>query len=210
MKIKLIVIDLELSARAKRIAAAVAIPLVVLGGGAVAYANVPHTWKDGDLLTAKDLNGNFDDLDGRVAALDQRITKVEALSAKQTSNGNYSIGATYCGATANTPGDLSGINAAGGGYAKAAAACRSTCSSPTAHMCTADELVRTKTLTGGPGASGWYATGVFAPRVNAASDWIMDCVSWANGTTDREGPVWVNYGAASSTCDAANPVLCCD
>ena len=69
MKIKLVVVDLELSTRAKRLAAALAIPLLVLGGGAVAYASVPHTWNDGDTLTAADLNTNFADLDTRVMAL---------------------------------------------------------------------------------------------------------------------------------------------
>jgi hypothetical protein len=77
MKLKLVVIDFELSARAKRIAAAVVVPLLVLGGGAVAYANVPITWTDGDTLTAADLNLNFNGLDTDIAALDQRVVTVE-------------------------------------------------------------------------------------------------------------------------------------
>jgi len=65
MKLKVIVLDLELSPRAKRIVAiaSVALPLLV-GAGAIAWASVPHTFTDGDTLTAADLNSNF-------AALDQ-------------------------------------------------------------------------------------------------------------------------------------------
>jgi hypothetical protein len=70
MKLKLVVIDLELSKRAKRVAAAVLVPVVVLAGGAIAYANVPHTWNDGDTLDATDLNGNFADHEGRISKLE--------------------------------------------------------------------------------------------------------------------------------------------
>jgi hypothetical protein len=68
MKIKVVVIDLELSRRAKRIAAAVAIPLVLLGGAAVGYAEVPRTWKDGETLKAEDLNASFKALDAVIEA----------------------------------------------------------------------------------------------------------------------------------------------
>jgi formylglycine-generating enzyme required for sulfatase activity len=70
MKLKLVVMDLELSKRAKRIAAGVLVPVLVIAGGAIAYANVPHTWKDGDTLNATDLNGNFSAVDQRLLALE--------------------------------------------------------------------------------------------------------------------------------------------
>lgn len=84
MKIKLVVIDLELSTRAKRIAAAMAIPLLVLGGAAVAYANVQHTWSDGETLTAADLNGSFEGLDKRITALEQPGVTLTAVSQTVT------------------------------------------------------------------------------------------------------------------------------
>jgi microcystin-dependent protein len=59
MRMKMVVVDLELSKRAKRIAATVAVPLLVLAGSAVAYAGEVHEWKDGDPLTAVDLNTAF-------------------------------------------------------------------------------------------------------------------------------------------------------
>jgi hypothetical protein len=77
-------------------------------------------------------------------------------------------------------------------------------------MCTSDELVRSRTLGKQPGVEGWYATGTFAPRVQSASDWIMDCVSFSNGTNAREGAIWASYGAGAGPCDTLDSVLCCD
>lgn len=70
MKLKMIVVDLELSKRTKRWLGGCVGALVVLGGGAIAYASVPHTWNDGDLLAAGDLNGNFSNLDNRLGTLE--------------------------------------------------------------------------------------------------------------------------------------------
>lgn len=68
MKIKVVIVDLELSKRAKRVGAAVAVVLLAVGAGAVAYGSVPKIWNDGDTLTATDLNANFAAL---AAALDR-------------------------------------------------------------------------------------------------------------------------------------------
>lgn len=75
MKIK-IDVDFQVSARAKRLCAAVMAPCVVLGGIAIASADTPlHVWKDGDPLAADDLNANF-------GKLDERITVLEAAPAE--------------------------------------------------------------------------------------------------------------------------------
>jgi hypothetical protein len=84
MRIKLVVLDLELSRGAKRIAAAVAIALLAVGAGAIAYASVPHAWRDGDALTADDLNGNFAALDGRITTLEQPGPRSAVLAHKTT------------------------------------------------------------------------------------------------------------------------------
>jgi hypothetical protein len=84
MKIKLVVLDLELSRRTKRMAAAAAIAVLAVGAGAVAYANAPHAWSDGDTLTAVDLNGNFAALDGRITALEQPAPRSAVLAHKTT------------------------------------------------------------------------------------------------------------------------------
>ncbi len=72
MKIKVLVIDLEMSSRAKRVAIQFGLPVgILVGAAAVAYANVPHSFNDGDILTSADLNGNFDALDKRITALEK-------------------------------------------------------------------------------------------------------------------------------------------
>jgi len=70
VKIKLVVVDLELSRRTRRAATAAAAALLAVGAGAVAYASVPHTWTDGETLTATDLNTNFAAIDTRVGGLE--------------------------------------------------------------------------------------------------------------------------------------------
>jgi len=69
MKLKLVVLDLELSRRQKTLGAA-GLGAAILLVGAVAVADVPNTFVAGDTLTAAGLNANF-------AALDDRLNTVE-------------------------------------------------------------------------------------------------------------------------------------
>ncbi len=71
---KLITIDLEISARAKRIALAVGIPALLLGASAIAFANVPNAFKAGDALSAQKMNDNFADIDARLAGVSARYS----------------------------------------------------------------------------------------------------------------------------------------
>jgi hypothetical protein len=78
MKLKVVVVDLEISPRAKRWALRLGIPAAILiGGGAVAYAGGLVTWTDGQTLKAADLNGNF-------SALQAQIPTPSAFSVKLT------------------------------------------------------------------------------------------------------------------------------
>lgn len=85
MKIKVYVIDVDLSPRArkiaKRVAAGIVISLLALAGGAIAYASVPHTWTNGDVLQATDLNGNFTALDQRIGVTEAQIATLNASNA---------------------------------------------------------------------------------------------------------------------------------
>jgi len=65
-------IEFELSPRAKRVLH-LAAPLGVLLLGGIALAGVPHTFNNGDPLSAQGMNDNFTNLDARLA-------KIEALS----------------------------------------------------------------------------------------------------------------------------------
>jgi hypothetical protein len=187
-------IDFEISPRVKR-ALKIGIPAAVILAGGVVYANVPNTFKDGDALSAQTMNDNF-------TALDTRLAKVEAQSAKEVADGGFSIGATYCGATGNTPANLSQLAGGGTSYVKARAACQTACSQPSAHMCSGEELVRSAQL-GLTTGNGWYSSG-------AQNSINSECIGWTDGTsTSYYGPLWTNQ-PNSDACNTSHPVLCCN
>jgi hypothetical protein len=62
-------VDYVVSPRVKR-ALKLVVPAFVLLVGGVALAGVPHTFNDGDLLSAQSMNDNFSNLDSRVAKLE--------------------------------------------------------------------------------------------------------------------------------------------
>ncbi len=71
MKLKVYVLDLEISPRTKRRALLMGIPLgILLGAGAIVYAGVPNTFAAGDSLSAMKVNANFSALDTRITALE--------------------------------------------------------------------------------------------------------------------------------------------
>jgi hypothetical protein len=190
-------IDFEVSPLLKRIGR-LALPVVIILVGGAVYAGVPNTFKPGDSLSAQTMNDNF-------TALDQRITKLEALSATETADGGWSSGATFCGSTGTTVGDLSTLSSTGTatGYAKARALCQAVCGAPGAHMCIAAEIVKSSAL-GHAVPKGWYSTG--------ASDYYLnsDCIGWTS-TAGYQGAVWDGTGPSFvSDCTSTNQVLCCD
>jgi hypothetical protein len=81
MKLKVVIVDMEIPPRVKKWALRLGIPLaLVLGGGAVAWAAGLVVWSDGQTLKAADLNGNFNYLEGQIAGdggLQARITELE-------------------------------------------------------------------------------------------------------------------------------------
>jgi hypothetical protein len=193
-------IDFELSPRVKR-ALRLAVPAVIVLGASAAYASVPSTFKDGDALSAQALNDDF-------GALDQRLAKLESLSAKETADGGYSIGAKFCGASASTTkGDLSGLAVTGTTYTKLRTQCQVTCGAPSAHLCSGEELTRTTSLGMATGV-GWYSGGV------APGGGFYECIGWTTVLNTQNGPLWSGAGpnAAPSfdTCDKSHPVLCCN
>jgi hypothetical protein len=194
-------IDFEISPRAKRALKIAAAGAVVLAGS-VAIAGVPNTFKTGDPLSAQTMNDNF-------GSLDQRIAKLEAFENKLTSDGGYSTGATYCGATASTPGDLSNLTNTGTGYVKAKNACQQACSnSPTAHMCTGSELQRSLSI-GVSAAGGWFSSGSYNTFIGdnfECGGWTV--TKWANASTS--GDFWYPGFPSAKDCTTNLPVLCCD
>jgi microcystin-dependent protein len=78
MKIKVVVVDMEISRRGKRILATIAASVAVVVGGAIAFASVPHSWSSGERLMATDLNANFSALDARATALEGQVAALQA------------------------------------------------------------------------------------------------------------------------------------
>jgi len=76
MKLRIVTVSLELSRRQKALSLA-AIAAFSAFGVAVATAEVPHQFVPNELLTADDLNENFEDLDTKVEDLDARLTAAE-------------------------------------------------------------------------------------------------------------------------------------
>jgi C1q domain len=87
VKFKVVVVDLELTARTKTIALRAGILAAVLSAAAVAIAaaNPLHTWAAGDTLAATDLNGNFSNLAGQITALQAQSHPASAFHANLTS-----------------------------------------------------------------------------------------------------------------------------
>jgi hypothetical protein len=101
MKLKVIVVDLELSTRAKRAAlAATTLAGILLVAGSGAVAAVPHTWNDGDTLNAADLNGAFTALDTRISTLE--AAKAPVVTAWTAYTPTVRVGAATTGFTQTT------------------------------------------------------------------------------------------------------------
>ena len=181
-------IEIELKPGTARRAGIVAATLVILGVGAVVYANQIH-FTSGQALTAADLNNNFDEL--YAAAAKPTVTK----------NGkSISVGGSYCGATASTY-----DGATVGGYPGAKAKCETTCSTATAHLCDAAEILRSEQL------------GIVMPNgvwlaAFTSTNTAIDCISWTNAQSNAGGMV-VNVSPPlllTVACNTSHALACCD
>jgi hypothetical protein len=133
----------------------------------------------------------------------------------------YSVGATkYCGASPwVTTGAISFNGAVGYAGAKAACqACADCGNSPSAHMCTAQEIIQSAQLgLQNTLPQGWYSSGL---GTFGNSNEEGDCNGWESGSDfGVVGPDWTsgfvaNVGAVPapglSPCTAIRPILCCD
>lgn len=183
-------IRIDLTAMQKRIIrAAVVTGAVVAALGVGIAVGAPHQWKTSDALTATDLNGL-----SRLTSADGGVT--------------YSVAATaVCGSTASTTGNFSALNTGKTGYASAKKACESACGgSATAHMCFADEVIRSSAL--GVNMTGWYASGGSSVGTSTGGE----CVGFTSADSANYGLVWNNGGPYPYlfACSTSLPVLCCD
>lgn len=114
----------------------------------------------------------------------------------------------YCGATAPVNGRIRS-DATTLGYPAAANLCATACGSPSAHVCSRDEIVRDWQA----GTTGIPVGWVVLADVSSGSD----CVGWTENAT---GTGWIAMSADasgsefsifnSSPCNGTRPLLCCD
>jgi hypothetical protein len=196
VKIKLVVIDFETPRWARKLAA-FAVPLVVVLGLATVVFATPHQWKTSDTLQADDLNG---------------------LNVVTKGGVKYSVGATtYCGTGTATTGAISAPNGKNG-YAGAKALCEASSgcgSSPTAHQCSSEELLRSIQM-GVAVPTGWYSALVAGDVMSGSYSYTMaDCQGWSMASSAYYGPTWYVPASGPATasrenCSISHPVLCCD
>lgn len=194
-------IDCVVSSRAKVAIRWFALPVaVLLGSFAVAHAAIDTKWISTKApVSASLLKANLDGLQTQIGS--GRF--VATMGGKP-----YSVGATgYCG---NTSGGYTG---ALGGYVGAKAACETACGSSSAHMCTAEEVVRTWQLGKAIAFSGyaWYSVGLRG-MTDTTGNTLNDCGSWNSSSSVHLGAVWdpMNQGVSVKSCNETHGVLCCD
>ena len=173
--------------------------------GALVYAAVEPFGTD-ETLTATKLNGNFADLNTRLATLEAKAGPVN-VGGKL-----YSRDATYKDSTAATKGAFASAKATG--YAAAKELCENKLT-PTAHMCTAEEVLRSQQLAVPLPKEHWYSAGVFSYDSPQRE---TDCAGWTVDTSGAEIPVGPTLGPGGpgpaapfkGGCDFARPIMRCD
>ncbi len=171
--------------------------LVALTGAGAAWADAQlHVFQANDVLTASDLNNNF-----------------QALRATTANGVQYSNMGTFCGLSPAQQGQITyqGLS----GYRGAKRLCEVSCGQQTAHLCTTEEVVRHMQMDGtfagapdGGGPSGaWYATGI---DVFGNIGHMRDCTGFTS--TGGESLYWDMVARFSSnvTCATSLPLLCCN
>jgi hypothetical protein len=127
----------------------------------------------------------------------------------------------FCGTTAPTQGLVTATDpltrGSVSGYRAAKLLCEqaSGCASPTAHMCSASEMIRSAQLgifANRPQGFSWVATGAVYPGSFSGLS-ASDCMGWTNGTSAQTASAWQSTrGTAAGlafNCDQSAPLACC-
>jgi hypothetical protein len=143
-----------------------------------------------------------------IAALQARVAKLEMqqpVYVNPVTSIKYSTSGSYCSHTAPTTGLL--FDGGLMGYPAAKHLCEQACMSPTAHMCTGEELSR-HLQTGGtaPPSPGWYAAGVAGDYLGGT---ISDCSGFTSSLATQYGMLFQAMPLPGS-CGVAQPIHCCD
>jgi hypothetical protein len=124
-----------------------------------------------------------------------------------------SLDGLYCGSSAATTGALS--DGARSGLRAGKSLCETACASPTAHMCTTSETVRSYEL-GMEVPDGW-TKGLNAAAYGPVGTYLLnDCSDWTVGVTTtlstytNEGGSWAGGHMTLAGCGTSQAILCCD
>ncbi len=146
---------------------------------------------------------NVDGVDlprSKLGAAPYALEAARAVAAKNDTL--YSGNGIYCGTTAaQFTGNL-------GGFAGAKTTCETKCSSPSAHMCTADEIVRSMAMSVPISGSPWYAT--FTKQYFNGNSYVGDCASFKSSDMFWVGHYIESGQPNADFCNASHPVACCD
>jgi hypothetical protein len=143
----------------------------------------------------------------------QRAVSVERpVYVNKATGGQWSLNAGYCGATAATTGAFRSGSLTGWKAAKGL--CEATCASPSAHMCTGEELVRYN-QTGGDiptiaSTYGWYSSGLHNHYTSTNTN---ECYGFTfGGGNGNLGSVWKTDDEVPliGYCNGSYSILCCD
>lgn len=179
--------------------------VVVVGGiGLASAAPIDTNWiAPNQPVVAASLKSNLDGLQQQLSKL------VVSRNGRQ-----YSLGATYCGKTMPTNGQIANGYAGTKFLCESVAACGN---SPSAHMCSNEEIVRSASL-GVLLESGWYTSGVHSSYPGCgggtcgSTQTSSDCIGWTSNNGAEYGLTW-QFGGRVLTqvpCTSSQPVLCCD
>lgn len=216
-------INVEVSATSTRRLLILMTTAFGLATTSVAFAALT-SFQDGDQLEAGKLNGNFTELEAKIVVLEEKSERPTITVV----GGKYSLGAVYRGATdQTTKGKI--VAKTKTGYEAAKVLCEDRLLSSSAHMCTSEELVRSRQLGIKLLVEGWYSSGGFGEDVTSGAVtygdgktvYVADCEGWAVDTSDYSGQALrinqkTGVGAtiplvpSIGSCSGDRPVLCCD
>lgn len=203
MQINIQLVALDLSPRQKRIirhgvvAGAV---IAALGVGMALAAPIDTTWIGPNKpVTSTDLKGDLDGLQAQISS-GRAVVMINGKS--------MSVGATVY--KANTTSTYTGAQV--GGYAGGKALCETAVSSPSAHMCTPQEVLRSAAVgITPPPTPGWLSTGIISDVATNPASTLNDCTGFTSAAQSSSGQVVGNSWAPSEVrCVFAQQVLCCD
>lgn len=184
----------------------IVVAIVALPLATSALPPLPWTFEAGRPIVAAEVNANFEHLQSAISRLEDSNAELASANERLLNRG------AYCNTTAEVSGR---ITAPGGlvGYRAAAALCATACGSPTAHMCSSEEVLRN---VHGDVPEGWYSSGVYSFMYYASPtsyDNYNDCGGWTvdgnSGSSRYYGPQWRGRPSAAS-CSTRLPVICCD